>query len=92
VWFWVEINAIYRLDAVEAIERGFNRDKRAMYAVERSVWRFVEPGGIVADGRALWGMLELSTPELMYDGYELMDEGGWTIWRFCVAQPDFPIK
>ena len=42
------IEAICRLDAVEAVEHGFDWDKSAMYAIEWSVWRFVEPGGIVA--------------------------------------------
>ena len=38
---------------VAAIDHGFNWDKRVMYA-ERIRWRFVEPGGIVADsGRVL---------------------------------------
>jgi len=50
---WI-LEAICRLDAVEAVEHGFNRDKSAMYAIERSVWRFVESGGIVVGpGRAL---------------------------------------
>jgi hypothetical protein len=40
---------ISRLDAVEAIELGFNRDKNAMNAIERIMWRFIEPGGVVAD-------------------------------------------
>ena len=39
---------------VAAIDHGFNRDKRAKYAMERIRWRFIEPGGIVADsGRVL---------------------------------------
>ena len=41
--------------------------------------------GTVADpGRALWGMLEYSTAELVD---ELMDRRGreWSIWQFCVA-------
>ena len=39
---------------VAAIDHGFNRAKRAMYATERFRWRFVELGGTVADsGRAL---------------------------------------
>jgi len=60
------IEAICRLDAVEAMELGFTWDNSAMYAIERSVWRFVEPGGIaVHPGRALFGMLEFSTPELV---------------------------
>ena len=45
---WI-VEAICLLDAVEAIEHRFNRDKSAMYAIERSLWRFGEPGGIVAD-------------------------------------------
>ena len=42
--------------SVEAVEHGFDWDKSAIYVIERSVWRFAEPGGIVADaGRAVLG-------------------------------------
>ena len=52
--------------SVEAVEHGFDWDKSAMYVIERSVWRCVEPGGIVADAdRAVWGMLAYSTLELV---------------------------
>ena len=48
------IEAICRLDAVEAVEHGFDWDKSEMYRIERSVWRLIEPGRIVAGpGRAL---------------------------------------
>ena len=48
---WIS-EAICRLDAV--VEHGFNWDKSAMYVIEWSKWRFIEPGGIVAGpGRAL---------------------------------------
>ena len=55
--------------SVEAVgEHGFDWDKSAIYVIERSVWRFVEPGGIVADtGRAAWGTLAYSTLELVGD-------------------------
>jgi hypothetical protein len=43
---------------VEAIEHAFNQDKEAVYAIERTVV-------VAAPGRALWGMLEYSTPELV---------------------------
>lgn len=52
-------------------------------------------GRIVGDpdmDRAPWGMLEYSTPELvdgLMDGRT--DEREWWIWRFCIAQPDFPL-
>ena len=60
------LEAICRLDAVEAIEHQFDGDKSTMYAIGRSMWRFVEPGWIGADpGRAMWGMLEYSTSELL---------------------------
>ena len=62
---WI-VEAICLLDAVEAIEHRFSREKSAMYAIERSLWRFVEPGGIVADPDCSpLGMLEYSTPELV---------------------------
>ena len=42
--------------SVEAVEHRFDWDKSAIYVIERSVWRFAEPGGIVADaGRAVLG-------------------------------------
>ena len=48
------IEAICRLDVVEAVEHGFDWDKSGMYRIERSVWRFLKPSGIVAGpGRAL---------------------------------------
>ena len=51
---------------MEAIEHQFKGNKSTVYAIQRSMWRFVEPGWIVADpGRAMWGMLEYSTPELV---------------------------
>ena len=51
---------------MEAIEHQFGGDKRTLYAIGRSMWRFVEPGWIGADpGRAMWGMLEYSTLELL---------------------------
>ena len=57
---------IYRSDAVGAIEHGLHQDKSAVYAIEWSMRRFVEPGWIGADpGRAMWGMLEYSTSELL---------------------------
>ena len=41
---------------MEAVEHGFDWDKSVIYVIERSVWRFAEPGGIVADaGRAVLG-------------------------------------
>ena len=37
-----------------------------MYTIERSVWRLIDPGEIVADRfKALWGMPEYLTPELV---------------------------
>ena len=38
MWLFLRIiEAICRLNAVEAIEHGFNWDKSAMYAIEKSV-------------------------------------------------------
>ena len=51
---------------MEVIEHQFNGDKSTMYAIERSMWRLVEPRWIVVDpGREMWGMLEYLTPELV---------------------------
>ena len=86
------IEVIRRLDAMEAIERGFNWDKSAIYAIEVIVWRFTEPGGIVANaGRAPWGMLKYLTPGLV-DGWTELDRMRENmvdlalLLRFCVAQ------
>ena len=50
---WIS-EAICRLDVAEAVEHRFDWDKSVMYRIERSVWRFIEPGRIVAGpGRAL---------------------------------------
>ena len=64
-----------------------------VYVIGRSLWRFVEPGGIVADhGRAPWDMLEYSTAELV-DGWTDGRGRESSIWRFCVVQPDkFPVE
>ena len=50
---------------MEAIEHQFDGDKSTMYAIGRSMWRFVEPWIGADPGRAMWGMLEYSTSELL---------------------------
>ena len=81
---WI-MEAIRRSDAVKVIEHRFNRNKSAIYTIERRVWRFVEPGGIVEDsGRAMWHTLEYSTPDFM-DGSMNGRRREWSFQHFCIA-------
>ena len=83
--FWVDKRGGMSVRRTGSNRAPIDRDTSVAYTIEKSVWKFLEPGGTVADpGRALWGMLEYSTAELVD---EWMDGRGreWSIWRFCVA-------
>ena len=68
------MEAVCRLNA---IEHGLDQDKSAMYVIERSAWRFVEPGGLVdgwVNGRgrewSIW-CLCVSRPDWSKDANDL---------------------